>query len=178
MSEDTPEKNAQKYLTLENTRMARFYHQPKIHKLTVLVDPLCLHAEPPISEYVDLHLQPLVALTPSYLIDTTDFLQKLSEITTLPTGCILGTLDVSSLYTNIPHEEGMAACNRALDTRLSPSPPMSYLLRMMELILKLNNFVQRRALPTDPRNGNGNQDGTVICKPVHGGTGNKPTRLD
>ncbi len=34
----------------------------------------------------------------------------------------------------------MAACNRALDTRLSPSPPTSYLFRVMELILKLNNF--------------------------------------
>ncbi len=138
-------KNTKKYLTPENPRTARFYHQPKIHKSTVPVPgrPIVSSCGAPtesISEYVDYHLQPLVAKTPSFLKDTTDFLQKISTTPTLPPGCILVSLDVSSLYTNIPHDEGMAACRRALETRPSPAPPTPYLLRMMEMILTLNNF--------------------------------------
>ncbi len=53
MSEDGHlKKDAAKYLTPENPRTARFYHQPKIHKSSVPVPgrpPLCLHAEPPQS---------------------------------------------------------------------------------------------------------------------------------
>ena len=93
-----------------------------------------------ISEYVDFHLQPLVAKTPSYLKDTTDFLQKLAALPALPLGCILVTLDVSSLYTNIPHNEGMAACKKALQTRPSQAPPTQDLLQMMEQILTMNSF--------------------------------------
>ena len=49
-----------------------------------------------------------------------------------PAGCILETPDVSSLYANTPHGEWMEACRQALDTRQSPDPPTSYLIRMME----------------------------------------------
>lgn len=104
-------KNSAKYLTPENPRAARFYHLPKIHKTTVPVPIVSSNGAPTerISEYVDFHLQPLVAATSSYLKDTADFLRKLSSIPT-PSNCILVTLDVSSLYTNIPHGEGLAAC--------------------------------------------------------------------
>ena len=90
--------------------------------------------------HVDHHLLPLITKIPSYLNDITDFLQKLLSLGPLPQGCILVTLVVSSLYTNIPHNEGIEACQRALETRPSPAPPTSYLTRMIELILKLNNF--------------------------------------
>ncbi len=80
MSEDGHlKKDAAKYLTPENPRTARFYHQPKIHKSSVPVPgrPIVSSCGTPterISEYVDFLLQPLVALTPPYLTDTTDFL--------------------------------------------------------------------------------------------------------
>lgn len=106
-----------------------------------LADRLCLCRAPTerIREYVDHHLHPLVTKIPSYLKDTMDFLQKLS-LGPLPQGCILVTLDVSSLYTNIPHNEGIQACQKALETRPSPAPPTTHLTRMIELMLKLNNF--------------------------------------
>ena len=59
-----------------------------------------------ISQFVDRWLQSHVRKFPSYLKDTTDFL-KLIEKTKLPEKCIfIASTDVSSLYTNIPHEDG------------------------------------------------------------------------
>ena len=54
-----------------------------------------------ISKYVDYHLQGRVSKLPSYVKDTTDFINKIKDLT-VPDNTILVTLDVSSLYTNIP----------------------------------------------------------------------------
>lgn len=137
------QRDTKKYLTPHNPQTARFYHLPKIHKPNIPGRPIVSSCGAPterISEYIDHHLRPLVTKIPSYLKDTTDFLQKLLSLGPLPQGCILVTLDVSSLYTNIPHNEGIEACQRALQTCPSPAPPTTYLTRMIELILKLNNF--------------------------------------
>ena len=79
--------------------------------------------------------------TPSYLRDTTDFLHKLTGLGPLPQDCIVVTLDVSSLYTNIPHAEGIEACRKFLETREhEATPSTSYLTKLMEQILTFNNF--------------------------------------
>ena len=57
------------------------------------------------------------ANTDSYLKDTTDFI-TLIENTEVPSNAILVSMDVTSLYTNIPH----------------------YLRKMLSLILKENSF--------------------------------------
>lgn len=68
-------------------------------------------------------LKPLVSTLPSYVCDTTDFLKKIREIPTLPPDCLLVTLDLTSLYTNIPHMEGITACEETLDQRTTLDPP-------------------------------------------------------
>ena len=77
---------------------------------------------------------------PSYMRDTADFRRKLSMQGALPTDSILVTLDVSSLYTKIPHDEGITACKRALETRSSLAPTTSYLVSLIQQMLTLNNF--------------------------------------
>ena len=62
------------------------------------------------SQFVDFHLKPLVCTIPSYVKDTTDFLNKLTATDNLPDNALLVSLDVTSLYTNIPHDEGIDAC--------------------------------------------------------------------
>ena len=47
-----------------------------------------------ISKYVDFHLQPIVKNIPSYVRDTTDFLQKLDKVKNIPNDCLLVTFDV------------------------------------------------------------------------------------
>lgn len=90
---------------------------------------------------MDYHLRPLVERIPSYIKDTTHFLNKLKTLTSLPTNVLLITLDVKSLYTNIPHEEGIIACTTALQTRNIEYPPTEDLVSLISYILKRNNFV-------------------------------------
>ena len=68
-----------------------------------------------ISGYVDSILLNFLDKIPSLLKDTTDFLCKLNDITHLVTpDSLLVTMDVNSLYTNIPHSDGVEACRSFL----------------------------------------------------------------
>ena len=59
----------------------------------------------------------------------------------MPPGCLLVTLDVSLLYTNIPHEEGIAACKEFLNRREKQEPPTTDLCQLIRLVLMKNLFV-------------------------------------
>ena len=100
----------------------RFWNWPvhKIHKHGNLGRPIASSNGQPterISQFVDYYLKPLVHKTASFIKDTTHFLNKLDQLGHLPSNAILVTLDVSSLYTNIPHNEGIDACQHYLNTR-------------------------------------------------------------
>ena len=78
-----------------------------------------------ISLLVDNLIKPLASQAPSYIHNTPDFLRKLEAIKNqIPSTAIIGTFDVSSLYTNIPHDEGVSACCRALAESGHTSPPI------------------------------------------------------
>jgi hypothetical protein len=49
-------------------------------------------------------------------------------------------MDVASLYTNIPHDEGIAACRKIWEQRTVQEPPTECLVEMLTLVLKNNNF--------------------------------------
>ena len=70
------------------------------------------HPTERISQFVDFHIKLLVANPPSYIKDTTHFLNNLNNIGQLPDDVLLTTLDVSSLYTNIPHKDGIQSLQR------------------------------------------------------------------
>ena len=55
--------------------------------------------------------------------DTTDFLNKLNSLPSLPPGSVLVALNISSLCTNIPQDEVVAACEEALNSRELLMPP-------------------------------------------------------
>ena len=52
---------------------------------------------------------------PSYVKDTIDFILKLKQCKLSSNKTYLVTLDVSSLYTNIPHDDGVEACRHFLE---------------------------------------------------------------
>jgi hypothetical protein len=49
-------------------------------------------------------------------------------------------MDVTSLYTNIPHDYGIAACRKIWEQRTDQEPPTGCLVEMLTLVLKNNNF--------------------------------------
>eukprot|EP00061_Rhincodon_typus_P004148 g21850.t1 len=53
---------------------------------------------------------------------------------------LLFTMDVQSLYTSIPHQDGLGALRFFVEQRPEPSPPTTTLLRLAKLVLTLNNF--------------------------------------
>ena len=102
------------------------------------------HAQPlRFPGLLDIHLRPLVVKQQSYLRDTTDFVMFIEDLNSqgpLPTGSLLVTADVTALYTNIPHKDGLESCQKALDKRSNQSPPTRDLIQLLELVLTLNNF--------------------------------------
>jgi hypothetical protein len=126
-----------------NCRPGQFYLLPKIHKDGKPGRPIVSaigHPTERISAFLHLHLRPHVENLPLYLKDTTDYINK-----TLPSGLpdhtLLITMDVTSLYTNIPHQEGIEACREVWDTRRVQRPSTVSLVKLLEHVLKFNNFV-------------------------------------
>ena len=96
-----------------------------------------------ISMMLDIILQPLLLTTKSYIKDTPDFLRKLSKEIILEEEHFF-TLNVSSLYTNIPLEESLRIMEKDFFPYTNCIIPQEYLVRMLELILKCNNFTFNR----------------------------------
>ena len=113
------DEKTKKYLVQTNVKPGRFYILPYIHKTGNPGRPIVSsnsHLTERISQFVDYHINPLVPTLESHIKDTTDILNKPSNLGNLPNNAILVTLDVSSLYTNIPHNQRFDACRHFLDT--------------------------------------------------------------
>ena len=96
-----------------------------------------------ISLFVEHHIKDLANKHDSYLKDTPDFLRKVEDINNkeqLPENVILVTMDVSSLYTNIPQDEGIECTREALEKRDDKTVPTEFIIRLLELALKWNIF--------------------------------------
>ena len=91
------------------------------------------HATKRIAELAENQLESHVVSQPSFIRDTTDFINKLDK-TQLPvsTTPLLLCMDVSKLYPSVPRNEGIAACRDALDSRLNPSIPTSDVIEMIK----------------------------------------------
>ena len=135
------EKNLE-YLTVTSPKAGRFYLLPKIHKAGNPGRPIVSangHPTEKISEFIDFHLRPHVNRLPSHIQDTTDYLNKTDSVP-CPDNTLLVSLDVVSLYTNIPHADGIEACREAWDSRDIKDPPTETLVDLLKLVLQCNNF--------------------------------------
>ena len=141
-------KSLNKKLKTLKPRTANLYLLPKIHKgirpppgRPIVSANGCPTEK--ISALVDIILRPYLTKTKSYLRDTTQFLNKLENLGTLSVDCILGTLDVASLYTNIPNDEGCFSIYKLLNKERHPSVTElsnSSICRLLWLVLTKNNF--------------------------------------
>ena len=131
-------------LTPNSPRILVFYTLTKIHKPTPVGRPITSGRDGPserISAFVDHLLQHIAQIQPSYLKDTTAFINFV-EKTKLPLNTIPVSMDVTSLYTNIPQEEGINTVCEAYEEshQGNPSIPTRYLREMLSLILQENSF--------------------------------------
>ena len=106
------------YLSFKPENMPRtqqLYFLKKIHKNPIAVRPIvsgCGGPTEKISQLIDIQLQPFVPKITSYIKDSGHIIRLLENLT-VPSNCILTTIDVKALYLNIPHKEGIqAALNR------------------------------------------------------------------
>ena len=84
------------------------------------------------------HLQPQVQELGSYVKGSTDFIKKVSTIDKLPQESFLATMDVGSLYTNIPYNEGIKAAETTLKRK---NLQTKVIISFLKLILTFSNFI-------------------------------------
>ena len=136
-------------LILKDPKLARFYLLPNIHKRLHNVPgrPVISNSgyyTENISSFLDHHLQPLAQAVKSYIKDTNEFLKKLRSLPKLPDGIILCTMDAVGLYPNIPHEEGLSALRKRLETQKEKYVSTDTIIDLAAVVLKYNIFTFRK----------------------------------
>lgn len=142
-----------KYLKgLDEPRERRFYVLPKIHKAPeTWTVPFEVPPGRPIvsdcgsetyatAEFIDFFLNPLSVLHPSYVKDTYHFIEIVKDLK-IPTNALFFSLDVDSLYTNIPIAAGLETVKKVFLKYPDESRPDEEVLRLLEINLTRNDFV-------------------------------------
>ena len=117
-----------------------FYLLPKIHKPGNPGTPIIPTDR--LSSFVDFNLKLLCSSLPSYIKDTNHFLKTIFNLDSpIPPNTIIATIDVISLYTNIPLNEGLNAVLESLGTKNGHMGPFCRIIhQFLEYILKENYF--------------------------------------
>ena len=96
-----------------------------------------------IGKFVDHHIKPLANTHSTYLQDTPHYLRELDELNkseNIKDTDVLVTIDVCSLYTNIPQSEGIESVREALDERKEKKVPTNFIISLLQIILMFNIF--------------------------------------
>ena len=131
----------------KNTRTPLLYGLPKIHKPGCPLHSIFSGCDGPtdhLSAYITHLIHPLTSNLPSHIKDTKHFLNLIEELPPLPPNAPLVTADVTSLYTNIPHKEGIEAVIHFMEIykHLLPTncPPPHIPHNILDFILKHSTF--------------------------------------
>lgn len=130
-------------------RDREFYLLPKAHKPTWSF-PRMPKGRPIVSDtasvsrrcasFIEFFLAPLAQRSRSYLRDSLHLISKLDQMH-VSSSTILFTMDIASLYTNIPLDDGLTAVSNAFRKFPDPRRPDLTLLTMLRLLLTCNDFV-------------------------------------
>lgn len=128
--------------SIKEIKLPQFYIIPKLHKTPVSSRPLVPSMSwitsdasrwiaNELNHFIDTHLQHF----PQVLKDTKS-LASLLDATYFAQDCHLATADVSSLYTNIPHDAGLDALRAVLSQHNYPLTDT--LCRLMDIVLRFS----------------------------------------
>lgn len=132
-------------LTNDTPRVSFMYLVPKIHKDLKKPPgrPIVSGVQSifyPLAVYIDSHLQDIVKKLPNCLKDTGDLLNRIQDIDVTDV-TMLCTLDVQSLYTNIPLDEGCDAIRDKLSENAKLSnQQISFLMSLLHIVLTKNDL--------------------------------------
>ena len=126
--------------------LGKLYRLQKIHKRMFNIPGrlVIFNCGTPIekfSEFLNIHLQPVIRKGLPYIEDYGDFINKLKRIGSVPENAILVTSDVVGFSPNISHDVVLKGLKQALDKREPKKVRTEYLLNMVEFVLK-NNFFE------------------------------------
>ena len=135
------------YLIQDKPKTASLYLLPKIHKIKKEKEfppgrPIISANNCPtekISAFVDENIKGSIPNIKSYIKDTTDFICKVESLK-IPADCILVTLDVTSLYTNIPNREGILAVKHFLSKYKPKYSNAETVTTLLSEVLTKNTF--------------------------------------
>ena len=119
--------------------MARFQMSLKAHKISWKIHPIVCCADTmlnDLSRWLDYWLQKLKPFLPTYVLDSTQLLDQLEALVTLPSGAKVSTADANSMYTNINTNHTIDMIDRWLDSlegRLPPNFPLAAIKRGNDL---------------------------------------------
>ena len=117
---------------------------PKVRKEDMPGRPVVSSVSSPAekaSAFVDKFLEPIAQELPSYIQDTTHFLQKIDEVGEISEDTYMVIIDVKSLHTNIDNDEGLQAVEEELEKGSVKTTPSFTIAMLMKLILISNNVV-------------------------------------
>jgi len=140
----TVTKDMKQYLLPRYPRAGSLKGNPKLHKKNAPMRTIVNGMNTPterLAELAEYELNEFVTSSPSYLRDTTDFINKLKDIPTpIPEDTLLFCFDVCKLYPSVPKEEGIEACRIGLNNRSNKIIPTEEVIKMIEVVLNNNNF--------------------------------------
>ena len=125
-----------------NPRISNFYTLPKINKINNPGQPIVKSIgsiTEELSAYVDENIKHLSKLVPSYIKDTGHFLNIIKDIH-IEENDLLVTVDVSSLYINIKHEDGIEALKSWLIENGTNQEKSEFIGTLAKLVLTSNYF--------------------------------------
>ena len=133
--------NTLDYFLVNNPKLEKFYLLPNIRKLlqTIPIISNSGYYTEKISAFLEFHLKPLAQKVKSYK-DTNDFLRKIASLPPLPDDIILCTIDVVSLYPNIPDDEGLIGLRKSLESSEDKTLSTDSLMGLAECVLRNNIF--------------------------------------
>ena len=121
----------------DNVRTQCMYFLTKLHKNPPGIRPIVSGCSGPtenISSFLDYIIKPLVPLTPSYIKDSSHVITLL-ETLRIPKKSFLVTIDVVSVYTNIPQHEGTQACLDAIEAANASDLDRDSLQALFDIVL-------------------------------------------
>ena len=93
-----------------------------------------------MSAFFDKILQHFLQNIPCYIQDTTQFTNCISKIKSAPHDALIVSMDVKTLYSSIPHSDGIKACETFMIENGSPSMEISDITNIIDFIFTHNYF--------------------------------------